>query len=81
MQNYLGARLLMLHIDQFLTGVSPGGNVAMADFFQRHHVRPADVVSALEVTGRGDAATVAQYVSEHPELAEWYSTTPTLKAP
>jgi hypothetical protein len=81
MQNYLGARLLMVHIDQYLTGVTPGGDAAMADFFQRHHVRPADVVNALEVTGRGDAATVAQYVSEHPELKAWYDITPTLKAP
>lgn len=81
MQNYLGARLLMVHIDQYLTGVTPGGDVAMADFFARHHVRPADVVEALEVAGRGDAATVAQYVSEHPELKAWYDITPTLKAP
>lgn len=81
MPNYLGSRLLMVHIDQFLSGSAPGGDKAMADFFQRHHVRPADVVNALEVTGRGDAATVAQYVSEHPELKAWYDITPTLKAP
>ena len=81
MPNYLGARLLMVHIDQYLAGISPGGPAGMADFFQRHHVRPEHVTEALEVSGRGDAATVAQYVSEHPELAAWYSNTPTLSAP
>lgn len=80
MQNYLGARLLMVHIDQYLSGASPGGVAGMADFFARHHVRPADVANALEVTGRGDAATVAQYVSEHPELKGWYDITPSLTA-
>lgn len=76
--NYLGSRLLMAHIDQYLDGRSPGGPAGMADFFARHHVRPADVVEALQVSGRGDAATVEQYVKENPELAAWYSVTPRL---
>jgi hypothetical protein len=72
--NYLGSSLLMAHIEQYLDGRSAGGPAGLADFFQRHHVTPSDVVHALEVTGKGDAATVAWYVSEHPELNEWYNT-------
>ena len=80
MPNYLGSRLLMVHIDQYLSGAASGGVAGMADFFQRHHVRPADVIEALQVAGRGDAETVAAFVREHPELADWYSVTPTLTA-
>jgi hypothetical protein len=82
--SYLGARLLMIHIDQFLVGNSRDGmpgvpdHLGLADFFKRHHVRPADVVEALQATGRGDAETVRQYVDEHSELAEWYSVPPPL---
>lgn len=86
MNNYLGARLLWTHIDQFLRGISRNGTPGVADlrgmveFFDLHHVRPADVAEALEVVGRGDAATVAEYVREHPELQSWYANAPKLTA-
>lgn len=78
MRNYLGSRLIMAHIDQYIQGIVPGGNTAMIAFFNRHHIRPADVVTALEVTGRGDADTVKNYVAEHPEFQDWYNNAPKL---
>ena len=81
MPHFMGNARLIEHILQFIDGRSPGGDVAMTDFFYRLNVTVDHVIEALLATNRGNAATVAQYVSEHPELAEWYSTTPTLKAP
>lgn len=78
MANYLGSRLLMIHIDQYLSGVSPGGAAGMAEFFMRHHIRPADVATALEVAGRGDAETVRIYVEDNPVMNSWYHVTPGL---
>ena len=72
MSTYLPPDRLMQHIDQYLDGRSPGGNAGLAAFFAQHHVTVADVVRALQVTGRGDAATVEWHVAQHPELAEWY---------
>jgi hypothetical protein len=78
MPNYLGSRLLMEHIDQYLDGRAPGGVAGMGDFFGRHHVRPDDVVEALQVAGRGDFETVAQFVHDHPELKDWFTRSPRL---
>jgi hypothetical protein len=80
MPHFLGDRL-MVHIDQFLQGIDPGVDAAMARFFDRLNVRPEHVVEALIKARRGDAETVAKYVAEHPDLQAWYSgaSTPTTK--
>ena len=75
MRHFLGDRL-MVHIDQFLNGIDAGGDAAMARFFERLNVKPEHVVEELIRAHRGDAETVATYVREHPDLAEWYSSGP-----
>lgn len=72
MSTYLPPDRLMQHIDQYLDGRSPGGNAGLAAFFAQHHVTVADVVRALQVACRGDAATVEWHVVQHPELQAWY---------
>ncbi len=79
MTTYLPPDRLMQHIDQYLDGRSPGGNAGLAAFFAQHHVTVADVVRALQVTGRGDAATVEWHVAQHPELQAWYSAPTTVE--
>lgn len=80
MPHFMGNDRLIAHILQFIDGRSPGGDVAMVDFFDRLNVTVDHVIEALLATNRGDAATVAQYVSEHPELKAWYDITPSLTA-
>ncbi len=75
MRHFLGDRL-MVHIDQFLNGIDPGGDAAMARFFERLNVKPEHVVEELIRARRGDAETVAKYVAEHPDLAKWYGAGP-----
>jgi hypothetical protein len=80
MAHFIGNDRLMTHIMQYVDGRSPGGAAAMADFFVRLNVTVDHVIEALLATRMGDAAAVATYVAEHPELADWYANAPALTA-
>ncbi|MEY2654792.1 MAG: hypothetical protein RLZZ524_1820 [Pseudomonadota bacterium] len=76
MAHFIGNDRLMTHIMQFVDGRSPGGAAGMADFFVRLAVTVDHVIEALLATRMGDAAAVAAYVTEHPELQAWYAAAP-----
>lgn len=81
MPNYLGNGPLLAHILQILNGVTPGGMSALLSLFERHRVRPDEVVQALEEAKIGGPDMVAEFVSKNPMFADWYTKTrPTPKA-